>query len=259
MKERTWRLLDLEFFEDPYFNMAVEEAIPRKVGEGVVRNTLRFWRNKNTIVIGRFQKVTLEVNLEACKKYGTTIVRRFTGGGAVYHDQGNLNYAISLPKEHPLIHNNISINFRNFLLGFIEGLEVLGLKVEFKPINKIEANGRKISGAAGCLRWGAFFLHGSMLVSSNLNVLSEVLDAPQDDLASSYVRSIRDRVTTIHNELRTDISIKEVKQALKTGFERSYRVKLIEGMLGKQELTLAEELYQRKYSKEKWNSRAESE
>ena len=252
MKNETWRLLDLEY-GDPYMNLAVEEAIPRKVGGGVAPNTIRFWRNKNAVVIGRFQQATLEVNLETCKKYGTTIVRRFTGGGAVYHDQGNLNYAISLPKDHSLIHNDVSINFRSFLLGVIEGIRVLGLNADFKPINKIQVDGRKISGAAGSLRWGVFFLHGSILVSPNLSVLLKVLDAPQGDLTSSYVRSAKDRVTTIQNELRTNVSIEGVKKALKRGFEESYGVRLIEGRLMEEERVLAEELYHRKYSTEEWN------
>jgi len=239
--------------------MAVEEAIPRKVAERRAPNTLRFWRNKNAVIIGRFQQVSIEVNLGACRKYGTTIARRFTGGGTVYHDQGNLNYAISLPKEHPLVHSDIPTNFRNFLFGVVKGLELLGLKAEFKPINKIEANGLKISGAAGCLKWGAFFLHGSLMVNSNLNVLSEVLDVKQDNFAARYTRSFREKVTTLQNELKTGISIGEVKKALKTGFERSCGVKLIEGVLMKQEISLAEDLYQRKYANRKWNFRVESE
>src|SRR5436309_15265111 len=81
-------------------NLAVEEAIPRMVGEGKSPSTVRFWHNSNTIVIGCFQSAKLEVNMQACKETGTEIVRRFTGGGAVYYDSGNLNYAISLPKGH---------------------------------------------------------------------------------------------------------------------------------------------------------------
>src|SRR5256885_2711764 len=99
----TWRLVDLEYRDDPFMNMSVEEAIPRAVGEGKAPNTVRFWHNSNTIVLGCFQSALLEVNFDACKETGTTVVRRFTGGGAVYHDAGNLNYAISLRKGHPLV------------------------------------------------------------------------------------------------------------------------------------------------------------
>src|SRR3989475_11534795 len=98
----TRRLVDMEDRDNPFMNMAVEEAIPRVVGEGKSPSTVHFWHNSNTIVIGCFQSARLEVNMEACKETETEIVRRFTGGGAVYHGSGNLNYAISLRKGRPL-------------------------------------------------------------------------------------------------------------------------------------------------------------
>src|SRR2546428_10954430 len=98
----TWRLVDIEYSNDPFMNLAVEEAIPRMVGERKAPTTVRFWHNSNTIVIGCFQSAKLEVNMEACKETGTKIVRRFTGGGAVYHDRGELKYAILFRKGHRL-------------------------------------------------------------------------------------------------------------------------------------------------------------
>src|SRR2546422_9750406 len=83
-------------------NLAVEEAIPRVVGEGKAPSTVRFWHNSNTIVIGCFQSAKLEVNMEACKETGTEIVRRFTGGGAGYLGSGGLCYASFFRECHPL-------------------------------------------------------------------------------------------------------------------------------------------------------------
>ncbi|MEM3571714.1 MAG: hypothetical protein QW589_07300 [Candidatus Bathyarchaeia archaeon] len=97
MKELRLRLLEIEY-SDPYMNLALEEAIFRKLFNGESQATLRFWRNFSAVVIGRFQCISLEVNEEACKRYGIQIVRRITGGGAVYHDEGNLNYSIFLHK-----------------------------------------------------------------------------------------------------------------------------------------------------------------
>src|SRR3989442_7324941 len=108
----TWRLLDTEYRDDPFMNMSVEEAIPRAVGEGSAPNTVRFWHNSNTIVLGCFQSADLKVNYDACKETGTQVVRRFTGGGGVYHDAGNLNYAISLKKRHSLLpENDLQLGF----------------------------------------------------------------------------------------------------------------------------------------------------
>src|SRR6266571_4342025 len=151
----TWRLLDVEYRDDPFMNMSVEEAIPRAVGEGEAPNTVRFWHNSNTIVLGCFQSADLEVNYDACKETGTQIVRRFTGGGAVYHDAGNLNYAISLKKGHPLVpDNDLQLVFQRLSEGTVEGLRSLGVRAEFQPINDIQVDGKKVSGAAGSVRWG---------------------------------------------------------------------------------------------------------
>src|SRR5438477_5641775 len=130
----TWRLVDLEYRDNPFMNLAVEEAIPRMVGEGKSPSTVRFWHNSNTIVIGCFQSAKLEVNMEACKETGTEIVRRFTGGGAVYHDGGNLNYAISLRKGHRLVPDqNLQSVFQRLSAGAVEGLRKLGVNAEFHP------------------------------------------------------------------------------------------------------------------------------
>ncbi len=130
----TWRLLDTEYRDDPFMNMSVEEAIPRAVGDGTAPNTVRFWHNSNTIVLGCFQSADLEVNYDACRETGTQVVRRFTGGGAVYHDAGNLNYAISLKKGHPLVpDNDLQLIFQRLSEGTVEGLRSLGVRAEFQP------------------------------------------------------------------------------------------------------------------------------
>jgi len=250
--EEAWRVLDVEY-DDPHVNLAVEEAIPRKVGEGKVPNTVRFWRNSNAVVIGYFQSAKLEVNLEACENFRTTVSRRFTGGGAVYQDHGNLNYAISIRKGHPLISEDLSETFRILSSGVVEGLRMLGLNAEFKPLNNIQINGRKVSGAAGSIRWGTVFHHGSILVNSNLSVLSKVLSAPNRRLEDKHVRSVRKAVTTIRDELGRDVSVDEVKEKLRKGIEKAYRIKLVDGFLTSEEELLAEELFQAKYSRKGWN------
>src|SRR2546430_15838953 len=94
----TWRLLDTEYRDDPFMNMSVEEAIPRAVGEGSAPNTVRFWHNSNTIVLGCFQSADLEVNYDACKETGIQVVRRFTGGGGASHYAGHLDNFMSSKK-----------------------------------------------------------------------------------------------------------------------------------------------------------------
>ena len=250
----TWRLLDVEYRDDPFMNMAVEEAIPHAVGEGKAPNTVRFWHNSNTIVLGCFQSAELEVNFEACRETGTEVVRRFTGGGAVYHDSGNLNYAISLKKGHPLVpDNDLQLVFKKLSEGAIQGLRSLGVKAEFQPINDISVDGKKVSGAAGSVRWGTIFHHGCILVASDLAILGKVLNVPKAKLADRHVASVQKRVTTIRDELQRPITTRDVKNAIIRGIGISYKVGLEEGSLTEHEISLAKELYDTRYNRPEWN------
>jgi lipoate-protein ligase A len=250
----TWRLVDVEYRDDPFMNMSVEEAIPQAVGERKAPNTVRFWHNSNTIVLGCFQSATLEVNFDACRETGTKVVRRFTGGGAVYHDAGNLNYSISLKKGHPLVSDqDLQLVFKKLSEGAVEGLRSLGVNAEFQPINDIQVQGKKVSGAAGSIRWGTVFHHGCILVASDLAILGRVLNVPQVKLADRHVASVQKRVTTVRDELGRNVTTSEVRDGIVRGIENSYKVKLEQGTLTESESSTAKRLYDTKYSKSTWN------
>ncbi len=251
----TWRLVDLEYRDDPFMNLAVEEAIPQMVGGGKAPSTVRFWHNANTVVLGCFQSAEVEVNFDACKQTGTQVVRRFTGGGAVYHDAGNLNYAISLRKGHPVIpeDDNLQLVFSRLSEGAVKGLRDLGVNAAFQPINDIQVDGKKVSGAAGSVRWGAVFHHGCILVASDLAILGKVLNVPRVKLLDKHVASVQKRVTTVRDELAREITTSEVQDAIVKGVEECYGVRLEKAGLTREELALAGELYETKYSRSEWN------
>src|SRR6266571_3754894 len=174
--------------------------------------------------------------------------------GAVYHDSGNLNYAISLRKGHRLVPDgNLQSVFQRLSEGAVEGLRELGLKAEFQPVNDIQVDGKKVSGAAGSIRWNAVFHHGCILVNSDLNILGKVLNVPRAKLEDKHVASVQKRVTTVRDELGRDISTREVRDAIVGGIESCYGVRMESGVLMKEEVWLAEELYQTKYSLLEWN------
>jgi lipoate---protein ligase len=245
-----WRLLDLEHRE-PHQDLATEEAIARTVGRGKAPNTVRFWRADKSVVIGRFQDEALEVNPEAVQRHRVVVVRRFTGGGAVYHDLGNLNWAVSVQRVHPVIPSpglNVARVFKTLSAGVIAGLRRLGLDAEFAPVSDIRINGGKVSGTAGVLKWGVAFFHGTLLVSSNLQVIEEVLDAPEADVRDrKVVRSVRKRMTTIEAELKRSVSIPEVKRSLVRGFESVLGVQLLEGDITVEEERLSDEIRKDRY------------
>jgi lipoate-protein ligase A len=248
-----WRILDAEY-SDPYLNMALEEAIPTMVGRGIVPETVRFWRNNRAVAIGRFQHVESEVDLEACHRRGVEIVRRFTGGGAVYQDHGNLNYAISLRGDNPLLRGDILRDFQSLSRGVILGLRRFGLNAEYGRKNLIHIDGLKLSGIAGSSSAESFFQHGTLLVSTDLSVLSEVLRVTGHVTSGRQgVQSVRSPVTSLRNALGSDISLEAVRKALLEGFEEAFQVDLVSNRVSREEEELARRLYETRYSKREWN------
>ena len=249
----AWRLLEVEWPDKPYYNMAVEEAVARAVSEGVVPNTLRFWRNANTIVIGRLQCASLEVRFKECLKHGVNVVRRFTGGGAVYHDLENLNYAVSFRRPTSIPGDSVGLGFRKVGEAVISGLRRLGIEADFIPVNDVQVGGRKISGMAGTLTRSLLFVHGCLLVGSNLEILSKVLNVPREKLEAKGVKRVKARVTTVKDEAGREISMEEVKKALLKGFMEAFQVSIKPGSLTGWEKEEAEKLYREKYSSFDWN------
>jgi len=240
-----WRLLDIEF-KNPCMNLAVEEAVARTIGSDISPPTVRFWRNINAVVIGRFQKVDHEVDLDECKRNGISVVRRFTGGGAVYHDNGNLNCAISLPCKHPLIEKAVPTLYRILGTSLIEGLNSLGLE-SYMNSNSIYIDGKKISGMAGAINWGASFHHCTFLVSTNIDIMRKVLKPANCNASKKYVQSKREEVTTLEDQLSRTVSISEAKALLTKALEVVWGIKLVEGDLTSEEKSLAQELCEEKY------------
>jgi lipoate-protein ligase A len=248
----TWRRVDVEWPERPHFNLAYEEALALAVARGKVPPTLRFWRNDRTIVLGRHQCADLEVNFDACVERRVKVVRRFSGGGAVYHDQGNLNYTLVLPQG---ARSEFRDRHRSFALAaeaVVAGLRHLGVDARFVPVNDISVGDRKISGLAGTLTREALLYHGCLLVSSDLSVLGEVLNVAREKLESRAVRSVRKRVTTLDELLGRRVAMDEVKDAIALGVGDTLGVSVEPGEPLDWELDKAEILWKTKYTTDAW-------
>jgi len=241
MKLKTWRLILYENIENAYLNLAIEEAIARACGKKIVKNTLRFWRNKGAIIIGYFQNAFEEINLEECEKYNLQIVRRFTGGGAVYHDLGNLNYSISISNKEEWIPKDVYNFFGLFIDIILNGLEKINIKAIRKGINNIFYKEKKISGLAASNQWGTAFLHGCLLISANIDIMNKVL------------KKIKDETINIENILGYKIQLEKIIKVLKESFEEKLNIKIIEEDLTKYEYHLANKLYKEKYNRKEWN------
>lgn len=147
----VWRLLKAET-HNAFFNMAVDDAILQARIEGKTRNTLRFYRwHPSAISIGRFQNISNEINLEDCRTHGVDVVRRVSGGGAVYHDSEDEVTYSAIVKQEDLKTNDIAEAYNRICNGLIEAARLLGVNAEYNEGNikqcpNIIVKGRKISG-----------------------------------------------------------------------------------------------------------------
>lgn len=191
---------------NPHYNLALEEYLFNNATESV----FMLWQNDNTVVIGKNQNAYVEVDIDVLKNKNITLARRATGGGAVYHDLGNVNYSFINPCSQ-----TEGIDFEYFTRPMISALKSLGVSASLSGRNDIETfDGLKISGSAQRRVGSRVLHHGTMLFSSDLSVLSTVLTPDREKLSSKAVKSVKKRVCNV-SELCAVKSVLEFKSIIK--------------------------------------------
>jgi lipoate-protein ligase A len=258
MAMNAWRMLKLRV-EDAFTNMAVDEAILRARIEEMVPNTIRFyqWR-PSAVSIGRFQDLFQEVHVENCEKHGVDVVRRISGGGAVYHDcDGEITYSVVVGEKDLGVEDVVG-GYHLICDGLVEAAKTLGVRADFnlgdpKRCPNITIRGRKISGSAQSRKRGVLLQHGSFLLDVDLEKMFTFLRVPWANSPMDVLSIARKRLTSIKHELRSTVSTDEACQALITGFQRALNIQLIEGKLTSYERNLAEKLRKQKFATDDWN------
>ncbi len=247
----TWRLLRTGSM-DAASNMALDEAVLR-LNKGKKEGTVRFysWEPK-AISIGYFQGINEEVDVEKCEELGVDVVRRITGGGAVYHDD-ELTYSVIVDENHPSISRNILESYDHLCSGIVKGLERLGIDSEFKPINDIITSGKKISGNAQTRRMGSVLQHGTILRSVDVRTMFDLLLVPDEKIRDKMITAVEERVTSISNILGGSQPDDRVTEAMVAGFSEGLGVELEPGEPTSEELELMEKIRREKYGTREWN------
>ncbi len=184
---------------DPYLNLAIEEYLFRNSEDSV----FILWQNDNTVVIGKNQNAYCEVNTDYAREHGIKISRRITGGGAVYHDLGNINYSF-ISKS-----TNSGIDFKTFTEPIISLLKSLSVDAELSGRNDIMVGDKKISGNAQFSSGERVLHHGTILFDSDLSVLSSALNVDPEKIKSKAIKSTRSRVANLKELLPNDISARD--------------------------------------------------
>ena len=248
------RFIDLEV-HSAYENMAIDESIMLSMMEGSVGPTLRFYRWKPTAVsIGTFQGMNDEVDVDFCRSNDIDVIRRITGGGAVYHDyDGEITYSILLPKGHRLAPDDIVESYKILCEGVIKGVEHLGIHAIFKPVNDVISNGKKISGNAQTRRHSCVLQHGTVLLDLDVSMMFQALKVPLEKISDKMIADVRERVTSISDVLGRKVRMDELRDALKKGFSDALHVELVSSTLTNDEIKKMEQLVVEKYSTKEWN------
>jgi len=260
----AWRLLKLEM-NDAFTNMAIDDAIITARIEGSVPNTLRLYRwNPSAVSIGRFQDAFDEVHVENCRRHGVDIVRRITGGGTVYHEsKGEITYSVVV-KEEDLGTQDVVIAYNTISSGLIEAAKILGVNADFNPGDprncpNIAINQKKISGSAQFHKGGVLIQHGTFLLDVDLKKMFTFLKVPWAKTITEIICVAKERITSLKQELASNISTEEAYQALIKGFQKAFDTEFTEEeTLTTYEQELAEKLRREKYTTEKWNLRGKT-
>ncbi len=227
---------------DPFYNLAFEETVLLHRTRG---DYLMLWQNDNTIVVGQNQNTEEEIDRAFVEAHHIRVVRRTTGGGAVYHDLGNLNYSFFTDAGDPSV-----LRFDRFAVPVAEALRQLGVNAYLSGRNDILVEGRKVCGTAQRLKGGRMLYHGCLLFDGNLSMVSGALRSDPEKFASKSTKSVRSRVTSIRPYLKTDMTLQEFWEYLKTALSAGG---LVPEHLTEEELDQVETLKREKYDTFSWN------
>ena len=229
---------------DPYFNLALEEYVFERMDKS--KSYFLLWQNDNTIVVGKYQNTAEEIDQAYVDAHHIRVARRLSGGGAVYHDRGNLNFTFVVDRA-----DAPGLNFKVFVRPVVEALARFGVHAEFTGRNDLTIDGMKFSGNAQYARRGRLLHHGCIMLDSNLTSVADALRVKEAKFDSKAVKSVRSRVTTINAHAPTPISMEDFKESLKECAMASGELEPC--TLTEEDLAAIRKLRDEKYATWAWN------
>jgi lipoate-protein ligase A len=247
---------------DIYQSLAIEEALAKVSSHSTEKmNTLRLWKTDRAVVLGRFQCPHNELDIHYCQSNGIAIARRFTGGGTVYQDRGNLNFTVCVDQREPYVPKPLPQLYKGFVGEIAYQFQKIGIPARFDVLSScLRIKEKKITGTAGWIKQGVSFIHGTLLMGVDLSVLNRCLDIPagqpkylRNGKTTRCLESKRDKVTNVNDEVPEAPSEEEIRAAIIGSIEAVSGSHVVKGSLSKEEKDTAHSLYQSRYSVAEWN------
>ncbi len=236
------------------FGLAADEVLTRRVGLGKSVPVLRLYSYKNyCALVGRFQDVHSELNLDYCKQSALSINRRPTGGGAIFMGENQLGVAMCIPGKDDDTYGRARELMARFSEGIISGLNALGVAAQFRRKNDIEVDGRKIAGL-GIFRdsSGGLLFHSSILVDMDIAMMLKVLNTPFEKISDKEVATVAERITTVCREGKRRIAISEMRVKISEGYQKVFNISFEKDDFSLEEKEEIADLEKEKYLRQDW-------
>jgi lipoate-protein ligase A len=234
-----------EFLMDQYTSWAASDC---------PEPTLRLYTFRNHgAIIGRFQNLDAEVDVQECRRLGVAVNRRVTGGGAVLMGEDQLMIAVASSAEHPMIPSHPARILPKMARGVISGLAELGIEAEYRPKNDVVVGGKKIAGTALFVEEsGALLYQASLIVDFDISLMLRTLKIHQEKISDKGIETFGERITTLNRELGRPMDMRQVREAVCRGFERAFRMSAVHSPFTRAELEQIENLDRGKYRSDAW-------
>jgi len=231
---------------EPYFNQAAEEYFLKNIDDDV----FMLWRNNNAIIVGKHQNTLAEINVNHVEHRGIKVVRRLTGGGAVFHDLGNINYTFIMGYGE----EGAKVDFKKYNQPIIDVLSGLGVNAHFSGRNDILIGDQKFSGNAELIyhQKQRVLHHGTLLYASEIQDISDALNVNPLKFEGKSRKSVRSRVTNISSHLKEDITLEQFRQKVMDHITDIYP-DAIPYQLTAKDTAAIQKLADEKYSSWSWN------
>ncbi|TQR31644.1 lipoate--protein ligase [Lysinibacillus sphaericus] len=238
--------VDNKGIHDPRINLAIEEYLLKKM-DVEKEPVLLFYINQPSIIIGKNQNTIEEINTDYVEDNGIIVVRRLSGGGAVYHDLGNLNFSFITKDD-----GDSFMNYKKFTQPVVDALAKMGVHAELSGRNDILAEGRKVSGNAQFSTKGRMFSHGTLMFDTEIDAVVSALKVKKDKIESKGIKSIRSRVANISEFLKDKMTVEEFRlEILKSIFGGEEKIRYYE--LTEEDWANIHKLSAERYQTWEWN------